>query len=410
MQFRAVDAAGNASDWTPSAFVSLDRTAPTAPTITGGTGPGTWATTTPVSVSSRMDSTDSISGVASYQYRESSDGQTWQHVNPANGDNVSREGVTWVEFSAVDQAGNISGWSAPRIVQLDTSAPDVPTMRGVTGAGWAKRSVTVQFDQPSDNGGSGFAYFEYRVSTDAGMEHAGQSSVQVTSEGFSWVQVRAFDTAGNVSAWSPHGFVQIDTTAPTVPTITGGTDGWARSAPVGVSSLMDSTDSGGSGVASYQYRESYDGGVTWQPTVQLANGDSVDRDGVTWVEFSAVDTVGNASDWSDPQIVQIYRLAAPVVTGGHGSAPDSSDSSSVVWHWDPVVDPLNPGYEMQYQIEISFYGSDWIDYGSLPTTALGTAPGQHCYVQKMRVRAVGSIGLMSDWSDVTEDSIENFAC
>ena len=418
VQFRAVDAAGNASAWTSPAIVALDRTAPPSPGIENPPAPGTWLTTSPfINPGDAVDPApagDQSSGPGQIQHRigvVGDSGVTWGDPVDSGTFQLPGDGTYQVEVRLIDAAGNVGAWSDPAAYQLDTTAPDVPTMSGTTGANaWANDAVLVSFDQPSDHNGSGVSYFEYRTSDDQGQSWdapgSGASGLQVSGEGITWVQVRAVDNAGHASDWSDPGIVQIDETAPTAPTTWGGTGTgtWATSAPVNVSSLMNSTDSGGSGLYSYQYRESYDGGVTWQPTVRPANGDNVSRDGVTWVEFSAVDNAGNVSNWSDPKIVQINTLAAPVVTGGHGSTPDTA--SQVFWSWQPVVDPVDPSFQVQYDSQLSINGGAWIDTGVAPFTNRlcgGT-------VIQIRVRAVGSLGVWSDWSQVTDGSTERWAC
>ena len=114
MQFRAVDAAGNPSDWTPASptpasTVRIDRTAPADPTV-GITPPG-WHNAAAITVFAG-GSTDALGGVDHYQFRSSADdGVTW--TTPVNGDTgvVTGEGQTVVQFRAVDGAGNLSAWA-----------------------------------------------------------------------------------------------------------------------------------------------------------------------------------------------------------------------------------------------------------------------------------------------------------
>src|SRR5205823_6922960 len=76
VQLRSVDAAANTSSWTPSvpdagSTVRLDRTPPTAPGGTGGSL--TWQNVAQVSLNAGGAS-DLLSGIASYEYRTSTDG------------------------------------------------------------------------------------------------------------------------------------------------------------------------------------------------------------------------------------------------------------------------------------------------------------------------------------------------
>src|SRR6185503_17548074 len=88
----------------------------------------------------------------------------------------------------------------------------------------------------------------------------------VATEGETFVQFRARDRAGNVSAWAPAlgdtGTVRIDRTPPSDPLISGGSLEWQNAASV-IVSADGAIDIGGSGFAGYRYRTSSDGGVTW---------------------------------------------------------------------------------------------------------------------------------------------------
>ena len=83
----------------------------------------------------------------------------------------------------------------------------------------------------------------------------------------------------------------VDTTAPTAPTVSGGSPVWTT--PAVTIKASGSTDIGGTGVGSYQYRASVEGGSDWSA---VASGSSltVSTTGTTWVQFRAVDKAGNA--------------------------------------------------------------------------------------------------------------------
>ena len=79
------------------------------------------------------------------------------------------------------------------------------------------------------------------------------------------MQFRSVDGAGNASLWTPGSLtaaatMRIDRNPPTDPTVAGGSLSWQSTAAVAVTAT-GATDSPGSGVASYQYRTSTDGGI-----------------------------------------------------------------------------------------------------------------------------------------------------
>jgi hypothetical protein len=116
-------------------------------------------------------------------------GATISAVTPVAGDyaelTVSNEGITNVQYWAVDNAGNI-GTKRTMAVRIDKTAPSVVTSATPlpNAAGWNKTDVTAQFTA-TDSGGSGLA-----TTT--------PQSVTLTNEGAGQVAQATFaDRAGN---------------------------------------------------------------------------------------------------------------------------------------------------------------------------------------------------------------------
>src|SRR5215831_13754876 len=90
--------------------------------------------------------------------------------------------------------------------------------------------------------------------------------------------------------------VKIDRTAPTDPTtVTGGSLTWKTTAST-VVTASGATDIPGSGISSYQYRTSTDGGTTWS-TPLTGSSASISAQGETLLQFRAVDASGTVSTW-----------------------------------------------------------------------------------------------------------------
>ena len=129
--------------------------------------------------------------------------------------------------------------------------------------------MTVSGSGSADTG-SGVAGYSYRTSTNGGATWTAASpgsSLTVSAEGETLVQFRAADALGNVSSWAPSpavaaNTVRIDRTAPTAPGAAGGGYTWRSVAQLTIAG-SGATDVGGSGVASYSYRTSTDGGASW---------------------------------------------------------------------------------------------------------------------------------------------------
>ncbi|MDX6520738.1 MAG: large repetitive protein, partial [Gaiellales bacterium] len=267
VQFRAVDAAGNASLWAPlidngGNTVRLDRTIPTAPNVVGGTIGWQNIASTTVTASGGQDSFGS--GVAGYEYRSSTDGgATWSSPAAGAALGISSEGETLVEFRSVDNASLVSSWTQVP-VEIDRTNPTDPTVSGGSPAWQSVATLDIAGAGSSDAGGSGLVGYQVRSSTDGGVSWtaaaAGTHRV-VSAEGETLVELRAIDGAGNASAWVQD-TARIDRTLPTAPVVSGGSLSWQSVASVAVSA-SGSTDGGGSGLSGYEYRSSTDGGATW---------------------------------------------------------------------------------------------------------------------------------------------------
>ncbi|HEY2788216.1 MAG TPA: hypothetical protein VGI72_02110 [Gaiellales bacterium] len=331
VQMRAVDGAGSTSSWVPGSpgtgnTVKIDTTPPTAPTLSGGTG---WSAAASVLVSASGSTDTPGSGVSGYQHETSADGgATWSAATAGASVSVGAEGTTLVRFQALDGATHVSAWTQTS-VQLDRTAPSAPTVAGgsLTWANAASRTVTAS---AATDAGSGLAGYQHRTSTDGGSTWSAPvagSSLNVPAEGETLVEYQSIDNVGNVSAWTPvptviGGTVRLDRTAPTTPTATGGSSAWlnAASLPVGAAAA---TDTGGSGVASFQYRTSTNGGANWSAATAGATV-NVTAQGTTLVEFRAIDGVGLISPWSGISPGGTANLdqtapTVPTITGGSNS-------------------------------------------------------------------------------------------
>ena len=134
VQFRAVDAAGNVSLWapatpTPGSTIRLDRTPPTAPGSTGGSF--VWQNLSQMTLTGG-GAADTLSGVASYQYRTSGDGgASWTSATDGSSVIITAEGETLAQFRAIDGAGNVGAWApaagtALATARLDRTPPTDP--------------------------------------------------------------------------------------------------------------------------------------------------------------------------------------------------------------------------------------------------------------------------------------------
>jgi hypothetical protein len=375
VRFAAVDNLALASAWTV-ATVKLDLTAPTAPTVSGGSSTWTTAASTTVSASGSTDSGGSA--LSGYQYRTSTDGGvTWSAQTAGASDVVSTEANTWVQFRSVDGAGNTSAWTpatqtAAATVKLDRTAPGAPVLSGAP-AGWTN-AASVVVTPLSTDAGSGVKNYQVQTAFNGGSWSAPTTaaSATVSSAGTTLVQFQATDNVNLTSTWTQVA-VQIDRTAPTAPTVSGGSGSWQLTAPVTLTA-SGSTDTGGAGLAGYQYRTSTDGGSTWSAASVTGAAAAISGDGTTLVQMRAVDNAGNTSAWApssngNANTVKLDTTppTAPVVVGGTSGW---STAASVLVSASGSTDSPGSGVT-GYQYETSANnGSTWSAAGAGASTSI----------------------------------------
>ena len=86
---------------------TIDTTAPTAPTVSGGSA--SWRNGGSGQITA-AGSADSGSGLAGYQWRAETDGGAWSTAAPGPAASVRAQGTSYVQFRSVDKAGNVSAW------------------------------------------------------------------------------------------------------------------------------------------------------------------------------------------------------------------------------------------------------------------------------------------------------------
>ncbi len=318
LDYRAVDKAGNV-ETAKQVRVKVDQTAPsiTAPGLTG-----VWRTS-PTTV--RLTASDPASGVATFEYRLSTDPE-WTLVGATSVDvQLSGEGSIELQGRASDVAGNASAVKS-FYVKLDGTAPTVAVV-GVDG-NWhgSDQTVTLNASDPNAPDSSGVANIEYREGDSAAWTKVSGSSTQLTvpaagNDGIHTYQYRATDAAGNVSDVSTFA-VKIDTTPPTS-SVQGGGETWHNGTATGVITAQDVA-----GVDRIAYH--IVGDSAWTVIVGSRASFDVSGDGVHEYEYNVVDVLGHVSETRAFQ-VRIDTLAPTVSTTG---ADD-------VWHATDVTVSLS---------------------------------------------------------------------
>ncbi len=353
----AQDVAGNTSPASGALAVTIDTTAPAAPTITG------FSTDTKV-IGDRItsDNTLTVTGTAepgslvSVFFNGTNQGTTTTGANSSwSFDALAKpDGVYNITATSRDAAGNISPASGALVVTIDTVAPTAPTITGfltdtgvlgdritsdntltVTGTGEANAPVTVLFNGLSQ--GTTTISANGTWSLDAAAKPDGVYSITATSQ----------DAAGNASSATGALVVTIDSTSPNAPVITAFT---TDTGTVGDNLTSDNTltvtgtAEAGAAVTVF-FNGSNQGTTTASPAGTWSFDAAPKPDGTYSITATAQDVAGNVSPASTSLAVTIDTLApsAPTITGFQtdtgivGDRITSDNTLTVTGTADPIT-------------------------------------------------------------------------
>ncbi|MDV2470006.1 Ig-like domain-containing protein [Acinetobacter chinensis] len=313
IEVKATDPAGNISDPSAPATVTVDTKAPDpavvnplpltndkTPTISGTAEPGSTVTVT-IKDSSGKDVSGTVTADSS---------GNWSYTPTVD----LADGTYQVTATATDKAGNISDPSVPVNVTVDATAPGVvvvnapavtndktPTISGTAEPG-STVTVTVKDSSGKDAVGTATAdasgTWSYTPSTDL-------------ADGAYQVTATATDKAGNTSTPSVPVNVTVDATAPDpavvnpLPLTNDKTPTISGTAEPGSTVTVTIKDSSGKDVSGTVTADP-SGNWSYTPTVDLA-------DGTYQVTATATDKAGNISDPSVPVNVTVDATAPGVV-------------------------------------------------------------------------------------------------
>lgn len=395
--------ANDGTDYSNPTTASTLTVLPTPPSDAGASGGAlTWTTAGQVVVTA----TGGGSTTTGYQYRTKPPGGTWSTSASGSSVPVSAEGETQVQFKAVDAYGQTSPDWAPAAgdptgtVRIDRTPPTQPALAGGSLTWRSATSATIT--ATATDAVSGVDHYNHETSSDGTYwsDPVQGSSVTISTEGQTDVRFQAVDAAGNATAWqngvTDDEIVRLDHTPPATPTVTGGSTTWVNS-PVTITA--QSTDSGGSGLAGYQYETSTDTGAHWSDPTSGASV-TISTGAETDVRFRATDTAGNASSWTtvSPDSTVRIDLTPPAGLTVTGGSLAWSNSASRMLTASPATDSQSgiAGYQYHTSTDGGYTWSDPLDGTTLTVTGEGETDVQF--------RAIDAAGNTSTWTPALGDA------
>ncbi|WP_186464817.1 Ig-like domain-containing protein, partial [Azospirillum brasilense] len=296
----ATDAAGNTSS-AGTQSLTIDTTAPTAPTVTTALSNSTTPTLTGTA---EADSTVIVT-IGGATYTTTATNGTWSvnlaTATPTSGSlSLNANGANPVSATATDAAGNTSA-AGTQSLTIDTTLPDAPTVTSatltnsatptLTGTAEADSTVTVTI------GGATYATTATNGTWSVNLATATPTSgsLSLNANGANAVSATATDAAGNTSSAGTQSLT-IDTTAPTAPAVTSAVLSNSTTPILAGTAEAGSTVTVTIGGATYTTTAT---GGTWSVDLATATPTSgtlsLDANGANPVSATAADAAGNTS-------------------------------------------------------------------------------------------------------------------
>ena len=300
LRVKAWDTAGNTS----SVWSGMYQQDTVAPVITANKSSSDWVRSSLGLITISVSDTVPGSGLAVAKYAWENTDVLTVGTSVSNGGTVSipGEGDNCLYMMSVDTAGNRSLLGSGRY-KVDTQKPVVSADK--TSTVWRTTAIGAITISVSDGSpGSGLKSTKYRwdnIDLTGGTAVTNGTTITVPNDGDHTLTIQADDTAGNISdLWQ--GKYKQDTVAPVI-TVNFVQEAWKNSI---AELILQVSDTGGSAVASTQYR--WNTGV-WQNWT--AGAITAPPDGDNTLTVVAVDGAGNSKTWTG-----IYRVdrVAPVVS------------------------------------------------------------------------------------------------
>jgi len=292
---RAVDHAGNKSEWSEAQRIWIETGKPTITIKTNSNT--TWAKTGSVTVALK-DTTSGLASGASVKYGWSTStdtepgsyttaslsytaGTTSEVTFTASASGLTGKYYLWVVPTTLkDVAGNSQTTTAKSTgtFYFDNTGPSAPTITGGSTTYATSRTISVSTASTDSHVGT-VSYYQYYLTSSSTAPTASTSataslSVGTTSKTFSsnyaayYIYFRGVDSLGNVGTWSSYQRLYIDVNSPTVSannssvTITAGDN-------VAMSTYFTTSANGNAAISSTTYKI---GSTSYTNTSSLAAG------------------------------------------------------------------------------------------------------------------------------------------
>ncbi len=408
---KAFDDAGNQSDWSPTDSFGVDITPPTAVTLLW---PPDGEFFNDPSVSFYWDDAeDTTSGVAGYwlEIASNNDFSSPESVFVSQSETTLtvHDTICFWRVKAVDGSGLTGAWSETRSFEVDTVAPEMPSLVSPVGGVWLHdTTVTFRWSQSSKG-----LYHGIKSSPDHYQIEIRKGDITVIfrtvdtdtislvlQEGVYRWRVVAFDDAGNQSDWTPFDSFGVDITPPTAVTLLTPQDGALFNSSSVSFDWTDAEDTT-SGVAGYWLEIAGNNDFSSPESVFVSQSETTltVHDTICFWRVKAVDGAGLTGAWSEVWSFEVDTVAPEMPSLVSPVGGVWLHDTSVTFEWTSAAKSMS----VRYIFELMYYGISII-VDTVDTNELTVSINEGRYY--WRVKAFDMAGNQSDWSQIDSFGID----
>jgi len=410
---RAIDEAGNMSDWTPWCGVTLDREDPEKPMLVA---PADNDVVKGDSLTSEWSIVpDAVKYIYESYHDENAEKLRWHDEYTSNSKTANNvpDATFWWRVKSVDAAGNKSEWSDLWKVTVDNTAPTTPsnlsfsTIEGddlECGNITNEYGIVAKWESSEDNNFSHYEYRSYNPS-DGWIWNGGnigdvlsRAGAFTVGQGMYGFAVRAVDEAGNTSSWTSENIedscqITYDSIAPVITFDEPATD-LNHSGTVHLKATCDEEcsyinfwwrkDGEARNTTPNQYHYVHDNGTNFEWDLNTLNVEKADGstekmdDGVYYLSAAGKDLVGNRSITSEVKIIvdnTAPNIPIETLTANSVDVPDNGYTSSETFTFNLSSSSDTTRYQLKYWNDIS--GSSYKEISPWNPTNINSVYNDH---------------------------------
>ncbi len=400
------------TDWSTITSFGVDGVAPTAGTVSDGSGTDIDWQASDTSIEANWSGFgDALSGIASYDWSigttsGGTDIQNWTNVGTATNSSASALSLSnatayYVSVRAIDKAGNIGEVATSDGVTVDTAPPTTVLVQDgtATDIDWQASGSTLSANwSAATDSGSGVDGYEWAIGNTTGgtniqnwtpvgnVTTATNSGLSLAEETI-YVSIRARDKVGNYAIPGISDGVTIDYTGPLAGTVLDGTAAdidFQTSTTTLSANWSGFSDGAGIGIEKYEWAIGMIPGTSsvmdWTEignVTAMTNSSLSLTDGTYFISVRAIDKLGNVGMVAFSNGVTVDTVPPTTGTVNDGNSTDidwQNSTTTISANWTGFTDAGGISH-YEWSVGTTPGGTDVSDWSPVGNVLSATLPG-----------------------------------